>query len=589
MNLIGYFHGIDPAACLLSDGEVMAFVEEERLVRVKHARGLFPIHAIAACLEIAGLELSQIDGFVYGWDAPRYANGEMALFYERINRLHPPDDETRAWQERNLSWFTPASLERRLHDELVRFFGVDRASLAPLWFFPHHETHAAAAFFLSPFNEALVLVLDGSGDSDCTTLWHGRGSELSRLDRIEIPHSLGWFYAALTEYLGFRAYDGEYKVMGLAAYGRDNLDFRDRLSRVLRPGPHGFDYELDPTFIHHGAHSYSERFTDRLIEHLGVTPRLGPAPIEPIHEDLAFEAQRALEESVLRLLTHYRGHTGLENLCIAGGVGLNVKMNSRIHRSGLFKALAPFPVPSDSGLGLGATLGLWVKKTGRRPDPLEHVYWGPSYDDAEIEAQIRACGLAYRRPGDLEDETARLLAEGKVVAWFQGALEGGPRALGGRSILADPRTVESRDRVNEAIKFREYWRPFCPSLTEESAGRFLKNAAHAPYMILAFEATEDAGETVPGVVHVDGTVRAQTVRRDTHSRYHRLLECFEKRTGVPVLLNTSFNIKGEAIVCSPRDAFRTFWSTGIDALAIGAFLIEKPEQPEHDARIGSHR
>ncbi len=589
MNLIGYFHGVDPAACLVRDGEVVAFVEEERLIRFKHASGLFPIRAIAACLEIGGLEIANIDGFVYGWDAPRYANGEMALFYERVNEIHSPDAGTRAWQARNLAWFKPAALERRLYDELVRFFGIERAALPPLTFFPHHETHAAAAFYLSPFDEALVLVVDGSGDSDSTTVWHGRGADLQCLDRIEIPHSLGWFYAALTEYLGFRAYDGEYKVMGLAAYGRESLDFRDKLAGVLTTGSRGFDYGLDPSFIHHGKHSYSERFTDRLVEHLGIPPRLGPAAIEPVHEDLAFETQRALEEAVLRYLTHYRGHTGVEDLCIGGGVGLNVKMNSRIDRSGLFRRVAPFPVPSDSGLGIGATIGEWVKRGGARPEPLEHVYWGPSHADDEIEGQIRACGLAFRRPEDLEDETARLLSEGKVVAWFQGALEGGPRALGARSILADPRAVESRDRVNEAIKFREYWRPFCPSLTEEAASRFLRNARPAPYMILAFEATDEARETVPGVVHVDGTMRAQTVSRDTNPRYHRLLERFEERTGVPVLLNTSFNIKGEAIVCSPRDAFRTFWSTGIDALAIGAFLIEKPEAPSSVEGVGSHR
>ena len=579
MNLIGYFHGRDPAACLMTDGELRAFVEEERLIRFKHAPDVFPIRSIAACLELGGLELGEVDAFVYGWDAPRYGDGGMARFFERVNDRYPPNEGTLAWQRAVVSWFSPASLERRLRDELVRWFGVAPKAVPPLRFVPHHETHAAAAFYLSPCEEALVLAVDGSGDSDCTTLWRGRGLELERLWAAEIPHSLGWFYAALTEYLGFKAYDGEYKVMGLAAYGRESPELRSRLERVLHPGPEGWDYEVEPRYVHHGAHSFSDRFTDELVELLGLPPRLGGATIEPAHEDLAYETQRALEEHVLRLAAHFRRETGLEELCIGGGVGLNVKMNSRLRRSGLFRRVVPFPIPGDSGLGIGATLALAVRDSGRRPRPLGHLYLGPAWSDEEIEEQLRACGLAYRRAADVCAETADLLAAGKVVGWFQGRMEAGPRALGGRSILADPRDAASRDRVNAAIKFREYWRPFCPSLTVESAERFLADGEAAPYMILAFTASEEARRELPAVVHVDGTVRVQTVDAGSHPLYHRLLEAFAERTGVPVVLNTSFNVRGEAIVCSPRDALRTFWSTGLDALAIGPFVVEKPEPP----------
>jgi carbamoyltransferase len=579
MNLIGYFHGHDPAACLLVDGELVAFVEEERLIRYKHASGLFPIRSIAACLELGGLGLEQIDAFVYGWDAPRYGDGGMQAFFERTNARYPPDPATRAWQRAVTSTFRPESLEGRLRDQLVRWFGVAPDEVPPLRFTPHHETHAAAAFYLSPCEEALVLSVDGSGDSDCTTVWHGRGSELERLWSAEIPHSLGWFYAALTEHLGFQAYDGEYKVMGLAAYGRENLDLRRKLATVLHPGPEGWDYELDPRYIHHGNHTWSDRYTDDLVELLGLPPRLGGAAIQPIHEDLAFETQRALEETVLRLAGHFRQATGIEELCIGGGVGLNVKMNSRLRRSGLFHRIFPFPIPGDSGLGIGATLVHWLRAGGRRPAPLRHLYLGPAWDDDEIGEQLASCGLDHQRPDDICAAAADLLARGKVVGWFQGPMEAGPRALGGRSILADPRDAASRDRVNAAIKFREYWRPFCPSLTEESAGRFLDGGEPAPYMILAHEATTEARQKLPAVVHVDGTVRSQTVSADSHPLYHRLLEAFAERTGVPVVLNTSFNVRGEAIVCSPRDALRTFWSTGIDALAIGPFLVEKPRTP----------
>jgi carbamoyltransferase len=579
MRYLSYFHGIDPAAALIEDGRVVAYVEEERLVRNKHAANLFPIRSIETCLSLGRVGLGEIDAILYGWDAPRYGSGDMARFYERLNVQFAPDAATLRWQQRNLGLFAPANLRRTLTANLVRHFGVAPTALPPLHFHPHHRAHAAAAFLLSPFDEALVLTLDGSGDSECTVVWRGRGTALEPLHRIELPHSLGWFYAAITELLGFDAYDGEYKVMGLAAYGRENLALRARLEKVVRPGPRGFDYEVDPAFIHHGEHTYSDRFTDQLPALLDIPPRQGPRKLEAIHEDLAFEAQRLLEETVIRLIAHVQRETGLRALCIGGGVGLNVKLNSRLHRMGLFDQVWAFPIPSDSGLAIGAAIAHWTCATGRRPPPLEHLYLGPEFSDDDIEHQLRQCGLAYHRPDDLAAATAELLASGKVIGWFQGRMEGGPRALGGRSILADPRTLAARDRVNAAVKFREYWRPFCPSLTIEAAARYLVKPTAAPFMILAFEATQLARDTVPAVVHVDGTVRVQTVDAATAPRYHALLEAFEHRTGVPVVLNTSFNVKGEAIVCTPRDAIRCFAATGLDALAIGAFIVEKPRAP----------
>jgi carbamoyltransferase len=579
MKLLSYFHGVDPAAAVIVDGRVEAYVEEERLLRNKHAVNIFPVRSIDACLKLAGIGLAEVDAILFGWDAERYGSGDMARFYAEVNRAHPPDDNTRRWQQRNVGLFTPSSLRRTVVAQLVKAFGVAPDDVPPLKFYPHHRTHAAAAFYLSPYDEALVLTVDGSGDSDCTTVWHGRGTTLDVLHRIEIPHSLGWFYAAITEYLGFDAYDGEYKVMGLAAYGRENLEVRAKLEQIVGVGPRGFDYTVDPKYIHHGPHTYSERFTDHLVELIGLPARQGPRKIEPVHEDIAFEAQRLLEETAIRLVTHFQKETGLRTLCIGGGVGLNVKMNSRLHRMDVFDHVWAFPIPSDSGLAIGAPIGHWVDATGRRPPPLEHVYLGPAFDDADIENQIKQCGLAYRKPDDLPAATADLLAAGKVVGWFQGRLEGGPRALGGRSILADPRSIAARDRVNAAIKFREYWRPFCPSLTVEAATEYLKKPDAAPFMILAFEATERAKQAAPAVVHVDGTMRCQTVDRATNPRYHAMLEAFAAKTGVPVVLNTSFNVKGEAIVCTPRDAIRTFFATGIDALAIGAFIVEKPRDP----------
>ena len=577
MNIIGYFHGIDPAACLIRDGELVAFCEEERLIRFKHAPNMFPKRAIEYCLKSQGLGLRDIDAFALGWDAPAYTDGRMAKFYEQANAAHPPDAGTLGWQKRNLSMFREDALTANLRNNLFKHFGDGHD--AKLLFEPHHRSHAAAAFYMSPMDEALVCVIDGSGDSHCATVWHGKGTELDLLHAVEIPHSLGWLYAAMTEFLGFDAYDGEYKVMGLAAYGRPNERFRKALAQIVRQGPLGFDYTVDPKYIHHGKHTFSDRFTDELVEVIGMPPRMGPKALTKEHEDLAYETQMALEEHAIRLIAHFREKTGLRNLCLSGGVALNVKMNSRIHREGLFDEMFIFPIPSDSGSGLGAALAHSVRTTGKRPAPLRHVLLGPRYDDAELELQLSSCGLAYEKHDDIAEPVADLLTEGKIVAWVQGGLEGGPRALGARSILADPRDVKARDRVNGAIKFREYWRPFCPSMTEEAGPKYLQKPAPAPFMILAFDATEAAKKEAPAIVHVDGTVRVQTVTADANLPYYRLLKAFERRTGVPILLNTSFNIKGEAMICSPRDALRTFFSTGIDALAMGSFLVRKPVDP----------
>lgn len=573
MNIIGYHHGRDPSACLLQDGTVTAFVEEERLIRFKHATNIFPIRSIDSCLRRGGLTLDEINCFAYGYDATRFGNGEMAAFYDELNLRYSPDPSTRAWQLSNLSR-TAHSVQKRLAHELLRQYGVHDPP--QLFFYPHHRSHAVATFLLSPFEEALVLIVDGSGEHQCTTIWRGAGQDLELVYEVTLPHSLGWFYSAVTEYLGFESYDGEYKVMGLAAYGRPHAHFREVLGQVLHPGEKEFDYVLERDYIHNGQHTYSDRFTDELVARLGLAPRAYVDPITPDHEDFAFEAQCALEEAVLRLLRPFRETTGLRKLVIGGGVGQNVKMNGRIRESGLFDEVFLFPIPADSGTAVGSALSAHQQLTGSLPRrELDHVYWGPSYTDEEIEAELNLCGLPFERPRSLENRIADLLAEGMIVGWFQGRMEAGPRALGARSILADPRSVEIRDRVNAAIKYREYWRPFCPSVTLEDAGTFVELPTRAPFMIMAFKATEQATRSIPGVVHVDGTMRIQTVESELNPRFYNLIKAFEDRTGVPVLLNTSFNIKGEPMVCSPRDALRTFWSTGLDALAIGSFLIMK--------------
>jgi carbamoyltransferase len=403
------------------------------------------------------------------------------------------------------------------------------------------------------------------------------GDSIRPIRRIVMPHSLGWVYAAFTEYLGFEAYDGEYKVMGLAAYGSPRPELYAKMSRIVHAAEDGVEYRIDPTYIHYGPRSYSERFTDKLVELFGAKPRLRQEPITDWHQDVAYAVQQSLEEHVERLIRWAIEETGVRKVCIGGGVGLNVKMNSRLfHLDGVEDVFA-HPLCSDGGAAQGSALATAFHLAGQRPEKLRTLALGLEESNETIETVLRLSRLKFERPADICDAVAAELSRGRVVGWVQSRMEAGPRSLGQRSILADPRMVENRDRVNAIIKFREYWRPFCPSITVEAANRYFDKSTYAPFMILAFRANDALRRDAPAIVHVDGTSRVQFVEPDVLPRYHRLLTAFEKRTGVPVLLNTSFNVKGEPIVATIHDALRTFWSTGMEVLAAGDFLIRKPD------------
>jgi hypothetical protein len=345
-----------------------------------------------------------------------------------------------------------------------------------------------------------------------------------------MPHSLGWFYAAVTEYLGFEAYDGEYKVMGLAAYGKHDDDLHGKIRRVLAPADDGIEYRLDPSFIHYGARTWSERFTDALPVLFGRPRRLPQEPIEPWHHDLAFAAQQALEAAVERLVRWGMDAVGTGNLCIGGGVGLNVKMNTRLFELASVERIFAQPLCADGGAAAGAALGACWEATGARPKPLGSLALGNGQSDEAIEAALKLCGLPYERPADIARATAEALAKGQVVGWFQGRMEAGPRALGQRSILADPRREDARDQVNEVIKYREFWRPFCPSMLAEAADRYLVDYDDGRFMIVAFKATDALKRDAPAVVHVDGTVRVQLVQREVLPLYHDLISA-DRRAG----------------------------------------------------------
>jgi len=508
------------------------------------------------------------------WNVEAFTNGAMANFYASVREAYPVDGRTAAWQDGMIRNFNRENVRRRHESQWRQLFGDVR--FPPLNDFPHHYVHAFQACLQSPFETSLCLTMDGSGDEHCTVVWLHEGDRITPLREILIPHSLGWLYAAMTEYLGFQAYNGEYKVMGLAAYGRPNRELREKVERIVTPAPDGIEYRVDPSYIHFGEHTWSARYTDKLVELFGRHPRLAHEEITSWHEDLAYAVQQNLEDSAERLVLWAVGETGVHRLCMSGGCALNIKMNSRLYRRPEIEDIFINPLCSDGGAAVGAALAANHRLDGSRPQPLESLALGWEESDADIEKVLQLTGVDYSRPADICEAAAEELAAGRIGSWFQGRMEAGPRALGQRSILADPRAVENRDRVNAIIKFREYWRPFCPSMLHEAAADYFDDYTEAPFMILSFVANEKLKRDAPAIVHVDGTSRVQLVKREVLPAYHALIAAFARRTGVPVVLNTSFNVKGEPIVCTIHDALRTFWATGLDVLAAGSFLIRKP-------------
>ena len=575
----GYFLGIfeghaDPAVAIVRDGEIVAYAEEERFIRQKHAWGVYPHKSLEFCLATAGISLSDVETVGINWDLDGYTDGRMAQFFDALNSEFATDDATRRWQRSVLARFNQAATERRHQFEWRRAYG--NIDFPPIVSAPHHYTHAFQAAMQSGFDESLCLTIDGSGDEHCTVLWEHRGDSLTPIYERKMPHSLGWFYAAFTEYLGFRAYDGEYKLMGLSAYGRPNAELEKKVDQIVQVNTTSPEiYSVEPTYIHYGEHTYSTRFTDKLVNLFGREPRLSTEEYSQWWEDLAFAVQAKLEQAACAVIENGIQKTGLTNITIGGGVGLNVKMNSRLFDLPDVADVWANPLCSDGGAAVGAALLAEHNTTGMKPKKLTQLNYGPTEND--IESVLRSAKVSFEKPADIATATAELIADGKIVGWFQGAMEAGPRALGQRSILADPRDPTARDRVNSIVKFREYWRPFCPSILAERADEYLTRYTNAPFMVIAFPATDKLKMDAPAVVHVDGTARVQLVDKNVPPLYHRLISEFERLTGVGVLLNTSFNINGEPIVCTAYDALRTFWSTGLDALAIGDYLVQKPE------------
>jgi carbamoyltransferase len=577
LGISAYYH--DSAAALLDDGKLVAAAQEERFSRKKHDAD-FPSRAVESCLRTAGLSLRDVD-LVAFYDKP-------LLKFERLVETYI------AFAPRGLRSFVASMptwtreklfLRSMLRSSLAALPGEPPAAPPRILFAEHHRSHAASAFFPSPFSRAAVLCVDGVGERATTTAWRGEGNRLEAAWQLDFPHSLGLLYSAFTEYLGFRVNSGEYKVMGLAPYGEPR--FVDRILGTLLDLKEDGTFRLDMRYFDFAT---GVTMTSGAFHALfGGPPRSPEAALTQREKDLARSIQVVTEEVVLRLARTLRRETGETRLCLAGGVALNCVANGRVLRESGFEELWIQPAAGDAGGALGAALAAWHEHLGqpRTPvpgDAMQGALLGPAFDDRAIDELLQRRAAVSHAPGDepLLAQTAALLAGGGVVGWFQGRMEYGPRALGNRSILGDPRDPAMQSRINLKIKFRESFRPFAPAVAAERAAASFDLTVESPYMLLVAPVRAASRSALPAVTHVDGSARVQTVSAARSPRFHALLGAFERLTGCGVLVNTSFNVRGEPIVCTPEDAYRCFMKTGMDHLVLGGRLLHKVEQPPFD-------
>jgi carbamoyltransferase len=577
MNILGInaYHG-NASAAIVCDGRLVAAVEEERFNRVKYAAG-FPAQAIRYCLKEAGLELKDVDHVA----VPRnpYARLGTKLFYAL---KMPSFARERA---KVLVKFTG------IPEALAQAFDTDPKKIAAKFHrVEHHQAHLASAFFVSPFERAALLSADGLGDFASTMWGTGAGSRMKIDGAIAFPHSLGLFYSAVTQYLGFLKFGDEYKVMGLAAYGE--AEQLDAFREIVRSEGNGFRLGLQ-YFTHHRSGpemswadsdktpTLGTMFSEEMEKLLGPK-RKADEPLEQRHKNLAAALQLRLEEVYLGMLKKLAERTRLKAVCLAGGVAFNCVANGKIFDNAGFEQVYVHPAAGDAGLAVGAAYYVWHQILGEpRTFVMDHAYWGPGYSTEENRRALQASGLGQNgcRVEELDEDslmrrTAEIIADGKILGWFQGRAEWGPRALGNRSIVADPRRAEMKDVLNRRIKHREIFRPFAPSIAAEATGEWFEKSHPSPFMTLAYSVRPEKRDKIPAPTHVDGTGRLQTVSREANPRYWKLIKAFEQLTGVPVVLNTSFN-DNEPIVCRPEEALDCFRRTQMDALVLGDFLITR--------------
>ena len=570
--ILGINNGHNAAAALLRDGELIAACEQERLNREKYTAA-FPLEAIEVCCAEAKIGWREIGYVAFPWVRRDFLTKRVVYhtvkYYPRTSR-----------------WFSVVS-ENVLPNYFASTWKIRRLGFRGQFrMVNHHDAHAASAFFVSPFEQAAVLTVDGAGEYNCSVFYHGRGHRLERLQTIDVPHSVGGLYEALSVFLGFDLLEGPGKVMGLAAFGQPT--YLDAFRKFVRLLPEG-RYEIDCDYLNLIGVS-GEYFMPRLMQLLGP-PRREDEPLQQSHKDIAATLQVVTEELILHMARHLHTLTGEERLCLAGGVALNCVANHRILQATPFKDIYIQPGTHDAGTALGAASYVYHQILNQpRGFVMTHAFWGPQYDQQEIQTSLQRYGVAGELLASdaLMERVAELLAAGRVIAWFQGRMEFGPRALGNRSILADPRRAEVKHEINVKVKYREEFRPFAPAVVREACRDYFDPPYESPFMLLVADTRPEKRAIIPAIVHIDGTARLQTVDRESNPRFWDLIKAFERRTGVPLLLNTSFNIQ-EPIVCSPDDAIRTFKESKMDYLVVGDFLVSRNGWEANRTPVGAQR
>ena len=596
LGISAFYH--DSAACLLKDGEIIAAAQEERFTRKKHDAG-FPTYAIQYCLKEAGIAANEIDNIVF-YEKP-------FVKFERLLETYL------AFAPKGFTSFAKA-MPVWIKDKLFQKYAIIKELKSKLdesvdWherllFSEHHLSHAASAYYPSPFDSAAVLTLDGVGEWTTTSLAIGKGSALKVVKEIHFPHSLGLLYSAFTYYTGFKVNSGEYKVMGLAPYGEPRYAgrIREKLITVADDG----SFQLDMSYFDYAT---GLTMTNKKFHALfGGPPRTSEAELTQREMDLAASVQKVTEVIVLNLARGIAKETGERNLCLAGGVALNCVVNGILLRENIFDNIWIQPAAGDAGGALGAALSTWFlhhkkeRVTSKERDAMKGAYLGPEFSDAEIEAELIEYGATFKKlsENELIETVATALADEKAVGWMQGRMEFGPRALGGRSIIADPRSPVMQKQLNLKVKYRESFRPFAPSVLREDVSEWFEHETDSPYMLLVADVQNDKRRamteeekalfgvdklnvprsSVPAITHVDYSARIQTVHADTNPKYHAVISKFKEKTGCPLVVNTSFNVRGEPIICTPTDAFKCFMGTEMDVLAVGNYVLYKEQQDE---------
>jgi len=594
LGISSFYH--DSAACLLKDGEIIAAAQEERFTRKKHDAG-FPHQAIQYCLREAKITSEFVDNVIF-YEKP-------FVKFERLLETYL------AFAPKGFSSFAkamPVWIKEKLFQksvlikELQSILGKEINWSERLLFSEHHLSHAASAFYPSPFESAAILTLDGVGEWTTTSLAVGKGSNLKVLKEIHFPHSLGLLYSAFTYYIGFKVNSGEYKVMGLAPYGEPR--YADLIKEKLITIDDDGSFQLDLSYFDYttGLTMTNKKF-DRLF---GGPPRASETELTQREMDLAASVQKVTEEIVVKIAKYAAKETGERNLCLAGGVALNCVANGKLLREKIFDNIWIQPAAGDAGGALGAALSAWYlyhnkkRNASTERDRMKGAYLGPQFSDDEIEVKLKTCGAVYKRVSeeDLIEQVAKALTEEKAIGWMQGRMEFGPRALGGRSIIADPRSSFMQKQLNLKVKYRESFRPFAPSVLRENVADWFEHNTDSSYMLFVANVQRDKRRTmkteektlfgidklniprssVPAITHIDYSARIQTVHADTNPRYHALISKFKEKTGFPIIINTSFNVRGEPIVCNPVDAFKCFMGTDLDVLVVGNYLLFKEDQ-----------